>query len=86
MSVWIKCKDASVLASQAMDRSLPLTSRLALKIHHLVCVNCARYARQLMAIRRLLKRESTGESYDAPMLSPEAAHRIKTELHKRLDR
>lgn len=86
MSLWIKCKDASELASRAMDQGLPLASRVALNLHHLVCVNCARYARQLMEIRRLLKWESTVESYDAAMLSQEAVHRIKTELQKRLER
>jgi hypothetical protein len=84
LKLWIKCKHASELASRAMDDSLPMPARVALKLHQLVCANCARYARQLQEIRRLL-RLAPGADEDRATLSREAVHRIETELHKRLD-
>ena len=85
MKLWIKCKQASELASRAMDQRLPLSARFALKLHHWVCANCARYARQLHEIRRLLRFTPKADE-DAASLSTEAMQRIETELHKRLDR
>lgn len=84
MKLWIKCKHASELASRAMDHPLPLSARFALKLHQRVCVNCARYARQLKEIRRLL-RLAPGADEDAATLSREAVHRIETALLKRLN-
>ncbi len=62
-----------------------MSARFALKLHHLVCAHCARYARQLHEIRRLLHLERTTEQDDTAALSPEAVQRIETELHKKLD-
>ncbi|MHB8914782.1 MAG: anti-sigma factor family protein [Thiobacillus sp.] len=85
MSLWIKCKGATELASRAMDQPLPLHNRIALKLHHLVCAHCARYAKQLHEIRRLLRRETASDTESMPALSLEAKRRIETELHKKLD-
>ena len=85
MSLWLKCKDATELASLAMDQALPLHKRFALKLHHLVCINCARYAKQLHEIRRLLRQDWARDNDEALGLSPEAALRIETELHKKLE-
>ena len=68
-----------------MDQRLPLPARFALKLHHLVCENCARYARQILEIRRLLRLSPGADEDAAVSLSPEAVHRIETELQKRLD-
>lgn len=85
VSLWLKCKDATELASHDMDHTLPIHKRFALKIHHLVCANCARYAKQLRLIRRLLHHEWAHDKDNAIGLSPEAARRIETELHKKLE-
>lgn len=85
MSLWIKCKDATELASRAMDQRLPLYNRMALKLHHLVCEHCARYAKQLREIRRLLRNDAATDLEDMPVLSHEAKQRIETELQKKLD-
>lgn len=84
MKLWIKCKQASELASRAMDQRLPLSARFALNLHHWVCASCARYARQLHAMRRLLRLMPKADE-NAATLSHEAVQRIETELHKRLD-
>ena len=85
MSLWIKCKGATQLASRAMDQKLPLHNRIALKLHHLVCAHCARYAKQLHSIRQLLRGEAASDYEGMPALSLEARQRIETELHKKLD-
>lgn len=84
MKLWIKCKDATVLASRKMDWSLPISSRLALKLHHLVCAHCARYARQLHLIRSLLQSKTIAPD-DGAVLSPQARQRIAAELQQKLD-
>lgn len=85
VKLWIKCKESTELASRAMDLNLPLSSHFALKLHHLICVHCARYARQLHQIRRLLQREALIESDRGPVLSAPARQRIEAELQRKLD-
>ena len=85
MSLRIKCKVATELASRGMDQRLPLHNRIALKLHHLVCANCARYAQQLREIRRLLRKEPATDFEGMAVLSRAAKQRIETELHKKLN-
>lgn len=81
---WVNCKEASELASRAMDATLPLSSRLTLKLHHNLCENCARFAVQLNVIRRMINIDARSHTYEAT-LSLEAKHRIGTELQKKLN-
>lgn len=87
MKLWIKikCKEATELASRAMDLNLPISAQFALKLHHLVCVHCARFARQLHQIRRLLRADSVVEPADDAGLSTHARQRIEAELQQKLD-
>jgi len=66
-----------------MDERLPLSSRMALRLHLAICENCTRFNRQLQEMRRLL-REETAASDDAAGLAPEARQRIASELQKKL--
>ncbi len=84
MSLWIKCREASVLVSRALDARLPLSRRMALRLHLLVCTNCTRFAAQMNEIRRLLRMEQAAPD-DAGRLSTEARHRIETELLRKRD-
>ncbi len=77
------CRETTQLASRAMDERLPLSSRMALRLHLAICENCARFNRQLQDMRRLF-REETAARDDAAGLAPEARQRIETELQKRL--
>lgn len=47
----ITCREATQLTLQAEDRTLPLTERLAIRLHHRVCTNCRRFARQVELMR-----------------------------------
>lgn len=78
------CRDATELASRAMDQRLPFASRVALRFHLAICENCARFNRQLQDMRHLFRAE-TGADDDAPGLAPAARQRIASELQKKLD-
>jgi len=48
-----KCRDVIKLLSQSMEVKLPITTRIKLRFHYLVCVWCQRYEKQLQALRKL---------------------------------
>lgn len=73
-----------MLASRRMDWNLPISERLALKLHHMVCAHCARYARQLHLIRSLLQSKTIALDEGA-VLSTQARQRIEAELQQKLD-
>jgi len=77
------CREATELASRAMDERLPLSSRMALRLHLAICKNCARFNQQLQEMRRLF-REETAVDDDAEGLAPDARQRIANELQKKL--
>jgi hypothetical protein len=73
-----KCHDITRLISASMDRPLPLRTRLAMRIHYLICVWCERYRNQLGFIGKALR--SCPEKGAAEMkgsLSPDARTRLK---------
>jgi len=82
---WIPtCRESTALASRAMDERLPLSNRMALRLHLAICENCARFNRQLQEMRRLFRAETAADD-DARGLAPEARQRIEIELQKKLD-
>lgn len=48
----ITCREATQLTLQAEDRTLPLAERLSVRLHHRVCGNCRRFARQVALMRQ----------------------------------
>ena len=48
----ITCREATQITLQAEDRSVPLAERLSLRLHHLACVNCRRFNRQVALMRQ----------------------------------
>jgi hypothetical protein len=48
----ITCREATQLTLEAEDRTLPLTQRLAVRLHHRLCGNCRRFARQVELMRQ----------------------------------
>ncbi len=80
------CREASALASRAMDEHLPLMDRMGLAMHLAICRNCRRFTEQLGQMRRLFREETgEGETDGATGLSEEARRRIAAELQKRLE-
>lgn len=81
---WIKtCREATELASRAMDERLSLSHRMALHLHLAICKNCTRFNRQLQDMRRLFREESAADDA-ATGLAPEARQRIARELQNKL--
>jgi hypothetical protein len=78
------CKEATELASLAMDKRLPFTNRMVLQLHLAMCKNCTRFNRQLQEMRRQFRVETAADDGLAG-LAPEARQRITSELNKKLN-
>lgn len=80
----MSCKEATRLVSLSMDTSLPVGRRLGLRLHILICKGCARFERQLLSIRALLRRSGVAsallERRGEEALSEEARERIRNSL------
>lgn len=50
----MKCEDASRLVSEAQDRRLGVHERRSLRLHLWLCLDCRRFLRQIMLLRRAL--------------------------------
>ena len=55
MAIHLSCREASRLISEAMDRPLSFTEKIALRLHVRICDACTRFTRQLEFLRRALK-------------------------------
>lgn len=47
----ITCREATRIALEGEDRHMPLSDRLALRLHHQICSNCRRFFRQVHLMR-----------------------------------
>ena len=77
------CPEVIHILSLGMDKELPLTTRIKLRIHYLMCSFCERYAKQLNYMRQVAREfpEKIGEVSDA-MLPAEAKERLKEALRR----
>ena len=83
MKWMITCKETTELASRAMDEKLPLSGRVAMRMHLAVCNNCSRFAKQLHDMRRQFRLETAADE-ETPGLPQEARQRIDKKLQKKL--
>ena len=75
------CREATRLQSDALDRLLPISSRLGLRIHLVLCQWCRRYGKQLRFLRRAAREHPDQGCEAAPhTLSPAARERIQQAL------
>lgn len=75
----LSCKDASYLASKALDGSLTWRERLGLEMHLAMCSLCRRYVRNIKRLRVFLRRTTKQDSGVLPehiQLSENARKRI----------
>ena len=80
----LSCKDASRLVSDSQERELGLRERLNLRIHLWMCVNCRRFERQILFMRKalhLLSRHAESDMDDIE-LPAEARERIRKVLNE----
>jgi predicted anti-sigma-YlaC factor YlaD len=66
----ISCRDTTELATDYLERALPLRSALGLRLHLWQCEACRRYLDQLRKTARLLA------AHPLPTASPETEARI----------
>ena len=78
----LTCREVSYLISVSLDQRLPLTRRLAMRLHFLLCRACARYRRQIIALNRLAKGYAQSENDENAecALSEEEKEMIKARL------
>src|SRR6516162_1465749 len=48
-----KCREVVKLLSQSMEVKLPVTTRIKIRFHYLICIWCYRYGKQLHALRKI---------------------------------
>ncbi|HMX15854.1 MAG TPA: zf-HC2 domain-containing protein [Rhodocyclaceae bacterium] len=58
----MRCKDASRLVSQALDRPLSIGELIRLRSHLAICRGCSNYRQQMLFLRRALRRYSSGKT------------------------
>jgi hypothetical protein len=79
MTHWMfRCREVSRKVSQSMDTPLPLHQRIAIRIHLMMCRYCARFRRQILALRKISRH--IGDPPSGEMLSPAAKTQIKQTL------
>ncbi len=49
------CKEVSALVIAREDRDLPLTERMALRLHMAMCRACPQFERQVLTMRNAMK-------------------------------
>lgn len=82
------CSDITRLVSESMDRTLPVSTRIKLRLHLMICTACAEYRRQLQQIRQALHHPATKpaeQDPNAPRLSPTAIARLKKTLRAKTE-
>ena len=84
----LNCKDATQLTSRRFDEKLPLGKRIALRLHLMMCIHCARYARQLRNLRYFVsqypKCTEAAQNDETPTLPAETQQRLDNALTKHL--
>lgn len=70
------CKQVAALLVAREDRPLPVTERLALRLHLMACQACPRFERQLLTMRQSLQ---LWRNYTE---SPDSDDGINTKLQK----
>ncbi|MCB1937396.1 MAG: hypothetical protein KDF59_15820 [Nitrosomonas sp.] len=73
----LNCRQASQLASRAMDEKLPFWKSLSLKIHLLLCRSCDNFSKQLDFLRKVSRRSRVNPDFQ---LTDEAKRRIAATL------
>jgi len=84
----LSCREANRLASEALDRRLPLRSRIGLRMHLLLCSACRAAARQMRLLDFVFRSRPARDSAlggCATPADPAARERIRQAVHNALD-
>ncbi len=97
-SIWrilsIHCEESSRLLSEGLDRDLRWDERWAIRLHALVCRSCKQANRQIRLLTATLRRRQRaldaqgleGGGLKGVEMSPEARHRIASEIRRQITR
>jgi hypothetical protein len=78
-----KCREVVRILSQAMDSKLPLSMRIKLRIHYLICAWCKRYEKHLHELRKFASSvPDHTDAFSEGALSPTAKERMKEALRE----
>lgn len=81
MRHWIfSCKKITAMVSESMDRKLPLSRRMGIRFHLMMCSLCRRYQQQLLFIRSVLRRDKEADDISDQTLPDDARKRIEKKL------
>lgn len=84
--ITLPCRDVTRLASESMDRTVPLSTRIQLQLHYWICQACREYRRQLLVLRQAMTRSaSETDPHDDVQLSAAAKARLKDAFRARRD-
>jgi len=64
------CKEVAALVIAREDRDLPLTERLALRLHMTICSACPKFERQILTMRNMMKPWQNYEADSQPEGAP----------------
>ena len=80
------CKEVSEMVSESMDRALPFHQRVLIRMHLLMCKDCARCKEQYETIRAAMRYEELdGKDLDASRsLSKDGKERLREFLKNHL--
>ncbi len=82
MSAVFSCREASRLASEALDHPLSLRQRMALGMHTMMCTACTSYAAQITFIDTVFRRRAqTGAPHLPTSESLDVAARERIRAH-----
>lgn len=73
----LNCRQASQLASRAMDEKLPFWKKISLKMHLLLCRSCSQFTQQLIFLRKVASYQQPPVAFH---LTDEAKQRISVVL------
>lgn len=76
------CKEVTRMVSESLDRPLPFSRRVWMRMHLMMCRYCSRFKRQMQVLQDLARLPPATENGGHPPagLSPEARERIKSVL------
>jgi|ERR1051325_4872904 hypothetical protein len=78
----LNCREAARAQSEALDHSLPASTRAGLWLHLLICKWCRRYGKQIRFLRHSAHEHHEELTAASPQkLSDEARERMKRKLH-----
>lgn len=84
MKMWMfNCRQIARLVSASMDRKLPPSRRIGVRIHLLMCRHCARYSKQLHLMRRLIRSRASDAKYSSITMDEQAKERLRQLINKK---